>query len=162
MQLRALQASFPSQRLRNKDWLGVGEGTVVPAATMGVARPSQVPRRWFRHVIPLAIFMLLLFYLCARSLREWSHLLWEESRSLGPKTGFLPLTALPCLSPGALSGCGSKAQSCIHEGLLPLQVCSGQGRAGTGCSMWDPKLGEAESGRGSREGWVLLPDPSPA
>ncbi|XP_053767510.1 glycolipid transfer protein domain-containing protein 2 isoform X3 [Desmodus rotundus] len=39
---------------------------------MGVALPPQVPRRWFRHTIPLAIFTLLLFYLCARSLRALS------------------------------------------------------------------------------------------
>lgn len=91
MHLRAPQASFPSQKLRNKDRLGVGEGTVVPAAAMGVALPSQVRRRWFRHAIPLVILMLLLFYLCARSLRT-------------------------------LSGCGSEAQYCIPEGLLPLQI----------------------------------------
>ncbi|XP_054431789.1 glycolipid transfer protein domain-containing protein 2 [Pteronotus mesoamericanus] len=39
---------------------------------MGVALPPQVPRRWFRRTIPLAIFALLLFYLCARSLRALS------------------------------------------------------------------------------------------
>lgn len=39
---------------------------------MGVALPPQVSRRWFRHTIPLAIFALLLFYLCGRSLRALS------------------------------------------------------------------------------------------
>ncbi|KAM8813357.1 glycolipid transfer protein domain-containing protein 2 [Rhynchonycteris naso] len=38
---------------------------------MGVALHPQVPRRWFRHTIPLAIFALLL-YLCGRSLRSLS------------------------------------------------------------------------------------------
>ncbi|KAM5309219.1 glycolipid transfer protein domain-containing protein 2 [Glossophaga mutica] len=39
---------------------------------MGVALPPQLSRRWFRRTIPLAIFALLIFYLCARSLRALS------------------------------------------------------------------------------------------
>lgn len=51
---------------------------------MGVALPSQVPRRWFRHSILLAIFALLLFYLCAWSLRALSGC-GSEAQSCIPK-----------------------------------------------------------------------------
>lgn len=97
---------------------------VVPAAPMGVVGLPQVSRRWLRHPIPLAIFALLLFYLCTRSLREWplrppSLAGTQESRSWGPKAPLRVLTAPPCLSPGA--------QPCVTEGPPPSQVCWGQG-----------------------------------
>lgn len=100
---------------------------VVPAAPMGVALLPQVSRRWLRHPIPLAIFALLLFYLCTRSLREWplpppSLAGTQESRSWGPKAPLRVLTAPPCLSPGA--------QPCVTEGPPPSQVCWGQGWGG--------------------------------
>lgn len=41
---------------------------MVPVAAMGVLPPPQVLRPWFRHAIPFIIFVLLLLYLCARSL----------------------------------------------------------------------------------------------
>nr|XP_008533108.1 PREDICTED: glycolipid transfer protein domain-containing protein 2 [Equus przewalskii] len=94
---------------------------------MRVMLPLQVPRRWFCRVIPLTVFTLLLLYLSARSLRAWplpSPALGgtQESRPSGPKPPPGALTAPPRLSPGALSGCPSEAQSCIPEGLPPFQV----------------------------------------
>ena len=120
---------------------------MVPAAAMRVMLPLQVPRRWFCRVIPLTVFTLLLLYLSARSLRAWplpSPALGgtQESRPSGPKPPPGALTAPPRLSPGALSGCPSGAQSCIPEGLPPFQVrwC----RAGTWSSNWDSEQGEVE------------------
>ncbi|XP_036197505.1 glycolipid transfer protein domain-containing protein 2 isoform X1 [Myotis myotis] len=94
---------------------------------MGVVLLPQVSRRWLRHPIPLAIFALLLFYLCTRSLREWplpppSLAGTQESRSWGTKAPLRVLTAPPCFSPGALSGCGSGAQPCVKEGPQPSQI----------------------------------------
>ncbi|XP_023386135.1 glycolipid transfer protein domain-containing protein 2 [Pteropus vampyrus] len=85
---------------------------------MGVALPPRVPRRWFRHAIPLAVFLLLLYFFCAWSLREWPHLLWEEPKNPDP----WDLSPLLKPSTGARSGCQSGAQSCISKGPPPLQT----------------------------------------
>lgn len=101
---------------------------MIPAAAMGVSLPPRVPWRWFRHAILLAVFLLLLYYFCAWSLREWPHLLWEEPKNPGP----WDLSPLLEPSPGTHSGCQSGVQSCISEGPPLLQVCLGQG--------WDQEL----------------------
>lgn len=64
---------------------------------MGVLPPPQVLRPWFRHAIPFIIFVLLLLYLCARSLGGWplpSPALGEtqEARPSGPKLSPQALT----------------------------------------------------------------------
>ncbi|XP_059734295.1 glycolipid transfer protein domain-containing protein 2 isoform X1 [Bos taurus] len=91
---------------------------------MGVALPGQMPRRWLHSAIPLAVFALLLVYLWARNLREYSvHSPalggTGESRPWGSKASPKALTALSRLP---LSGCGSGTQSCIAEGPPPFQV----------------------------------------
>lgn len=102
---------------------------MVPAAAMGVALPGQMPRRWLHSAIPLAVFALLLVYLWARNLREYSvHSPalggTGESRPWGSKASPKALTALSRLP---LSGCGSGTQSCIAEGPPPFQVRYRQG-----------------------------------
>ncbi|XP_064127738.1 glycolipid transfer protein domain-containing protein 2 [Loxodonta africana] len=93
---------------------------------MGFTLRPLARQRRLHHAIPLAIFALLLLYFSAQSLREWPLPSSGQRGTLPrPSEPMAPpsiLTAPPHLSPGALSGCGSGAQSCTPEGLLPFQV----------------------------------------
>jgi hypothetical protein len=72
---------------------------VVLLAAMGVALPSPALQRWFRHVVSLTIFLLLLLllYLGARILGEWS--LPSPAPGRTPETRLTEPKPLPKPSP---------------------------------------------------------------
>uniref|UniRef100_A0A8C8TCD2 Glycolipid transfer protein domain containing 2 n=2 Tax=Peromyscus maniculatus bairdii TaxID=230844 RepID=A0A8C8TCD2_PERMB len=95
---------------------------------MGVSPTPPALGRWFCHVIPLAVFTLLLLYTSVRLFHDRPLVLpapetqqaslWE----LKPPSPSPVLTALLRFTSGVLTGCRPGMQSCNPEGPLPSQI----------------------------------------